>query len=233
MAEERNLGIARAPQRSGEEESIEQLQKRMELARDSISHTVTEIKETVANQVQAVKDTLDWREQFKKRPLVWSAGAMGVGFVAGYSIAGAFKHDESDYQRYGGAYSGRMPQSGAQRQQASPAYSSAALSAESQRDEGPGLVDKVKNSTAYETVSREVSSLGGEFVKELASTAHLVILPFVLSKVKEWVGLDRMEAANAHRGTSANQPGKSQSTPRTDWSEPTPSTKPESTIGHS
>jgi len=229
MAEERNLGIARAPQRSGEEESIEELQKRMELARDSISHTVTEIKETVANQVQAVKDTLDWREQFKKRPLAWSAGALGVGFVAGYSLAGAFKHNDVDYQRYS-SYSGRVPLTGAQHQQASAAYSSPAPYAD-QLHERRGFVAKVRDSSAYETVSKEVSSLGDKFVKELASTAQLVILPFVLSKVKEWVGLDRLEAENAKRTSGASRPGTSQSKPRTDWSEP--STKPESTMGHS
>ena len=59
----------------------------MDVARDSISNTVTEIKETVANQVQAVKDTLDWREQFKRRPVVWSVGALGVGFLLGYRVA--------------------------------------------------------------------------------------------------------------------------------------------------
>ena len=80
MAEERTLGLARAQDYTAEEPSKEELQRRMEEARDSISNTVTEIKETVANQVQAVKDTLDWREQFKKRPVAWSAGALGVGF---------------------------------------------------------------------------------------------------------------------------------------------------------
>jgi len=226
MAEERTLGIARAPQRAGEEESIEELQKRMELARDSISHTVTEIKETVANQVQAVKDTLDWREQFKKRPLVWGASALGVGFVAGYSIAGAFKHEAPSYQRYS-AYTGQPPHAGTQRA-ASPAYASSALSTDSQEDEGPGLVDKVMNSSAYETVSREVGSLGNKLVQELASTANLVVLPFVVSKIKEWVGLDRLERANA-----TNQTIKSNQSSRTDWTEPTRNPKPESTMGHS
>ena len=81
MAEERTLGLARAQEHTAEEPSKEELQRRMDEARDSISNTVTEIKETVANQVQAVKDTLDWREQFKRRPVAWSAAAMGVGIL--------------------------------------------------------------------------------------------------------------------------------------------------------
>ena len=51
----------------------------------------------MANQVQAVKDTLDWREQFKKRPVAWCAGALGVGFSLGYCIANYAKDDEEDY----------------------------------------------------------------------------------------------------------------------------------------
>ena len=106
MAEERTLGLARAQEEyTAGEPSKEELQRRLETARDSISNTVTEIKETVANQVQAVKDTHDWREQFKKRPVAWSAAAMGVGFCTGYCIAGYVKDDDSDYRsaidRYG------------------------------------------------------------------------------------------------------------------------------------
>src|SRR6476660_3378496 len=92
MAEERTLGLARAPETSAEGDlSKEELQRRMNKARDSISSTVTEIKETVANQVQAVKDTLDWREQFKKRPVAWSVGALGVGYLVGYCVAATVK----------------------------------------------------------------------------------------------------------------------------------------------
>src|SRR6476661_9218023 len=99
MAEERTLGLARAQETSSAEEpSKEELQRRMKQARDSISNTVTEIKETVANQVQAVKDSLDWREQFKKRPVVWSAAALGVGFATGYCIAAYAKGDDGDYE---------------------------------------------------------------------------------------------------------------------------------------
>src|SRR5918996_5260992 len=97
MAEERTLGLARAQDYTAEEPSKEELQRRMDEARDSISSTVTEIKETVANQVQAVKDTLDWREQFKKRPVAWSAGAVGVGFLVGYCVAATFQDDYDDY----------------------------------------------------------------------------------------------------------------------------------------
>src|SRR4026207_96846 len=105
MAEERTLGLAPPPDLKTEEASKGELQRRMGGARDSITNTVSEIKETVANQVQAVKDTLDWREQFKKRPVAWSAAALGVGFCTGYCIANYVEGAEPEYHsainRYG------------------------------------------------------------------------------------------------------------------------------------
>src|SRR5690349_24833772 len=118
MAEERTLGLARAQEQTGgEEPSKQELQRRLDEARDSISHTVTEIKESVASQVQAVKETLDWREQFKKRPVAWSAGALGVGFLLGYGLAAIVKgdDDENDYaSSYDHYYAGEQKSYAAQ-----------------------------------------------------------------------------------------------------------------------
>ena len=109
MAEERNVGLARATEHEGGEDSTkEELQRRMEEARESITQTVTEIKETVATQYQNVRTTinesLDWREQFRRRPLPFTIGALGVGVVLGYSIGGVLAgggsdddYDEDDY----------------------------------------------------------------------------------------------------------------------------------------
>src|SRR5882672_10713617 len=97
MAEERTLGLARERERreaNDEEPSKEELQRRMDEARDSITNTVTEIKENVAQQYENVKDALDWREHFKRQPLAWSLGAAGVGFFLGYGIAAAIKDDD-------------------------------------------------------------------------------------------------------------------------------------------
>jgi hypothetical protein len=221
MAEERTLGLARASQRFGEDESKENLQRRMELARDSISNTVTEIKESVAHQYQAVKDTLDWREQFKKRPVAWSAGALGVGLVTGYSIAGAFKDDDRKSTDYGTRY-GYPTQRPAANMSASPA----SFTPPDVKDEGPGLVERFKETPAYDVLSKEVSSLGSKVVEELSSTAKLVVIPFLLSKLKEMVGIDRLEK-------SMPRPVGSSTTPRTDWTEPDRTSKRESTLGHS
>src|SRR4030095_9011509 len=103
MAEERTLGLARAQDQTTEEPSKEELQRRLGQARDSITSTVSEIKETVAHQVQAVKDTLDWREKFRKRPLIWSAGAFGVGCLVGCRVADMVKSEEEPTRDYYGA----------------------------------------------------------------------------------------------------------------------------------
>src|SRR6266576_3828321 len=106
MADEGTLGLARASDYSTEDLSKAELQRRMDEARDSISQTVTEIKDTVVHQYEAVKETinetLDWREQFKKRPVAWSAGALGVGFFVGYGIAATIKGDGSEHHEAAG-----------------------------------------------------------------------------------------------------------------------------------
>jgi hypothetical protein len=121
MAEERNLATVSAPESTDEDVTKAELQRRMEEARESITQTVTEIKDTVANQYQAVKETvteaLDWREQFRKRPIAFSVGALSVGFLVGYSIAGTFKDDDRAY------YDDEETGTGLRAQAASPASS--------------------------------------------------------------------------------------------------------------
>ena len=188
MAEERTLGLARARETStatwSEEPSKEELQRRMEEARDSITNTVTEIKENVAQQVENVKDALDWREHFKRQPLAWSLGAAGVGFFVGYGIAAALTGDDRDEIRYS----------------SSPAYSLSgqpmtreAINAEAKsngKDDGPGLLERFRETSAYERLSQEAGAIGDRLVEELSTTAQQVVLPALLRKIKSWIGLD-------------------------------------------
>ena len=201
MAEERTLGLARAREVSEEVPSKEELQRRMEEARDSISNTVTEIKDTVVNQYQSVKETinetLDWREQFRKRPLAWSAGALGLGLWTGYCIAGVIK-GEGDQEDRG---------PNLKRVTAEPRMSPAARfanvpfetggpeagemeKAEPGVPEGPGLIARFRETAAYDRLEREVSSLGSRFVEELSKTAHEVVLPALLVKLRDLIGMD-------------------------------------------
>jgi len=196
MAEERTLGIARARDTAetfDEQPSKEELQRRMEEARDSITNTVTEIKDNVAQQYENVKDALDWREHFKRQPLAWSLGAAGVGFFVGYGIASAIKGDDdedfyssstSDYQA--AAFAAPAP---AMRDRLSNSVALESSKANG-KDDGPGLLERFRETSAYEKLSEEAGSLGNRLVEELSATAQQVVLPALLKKVKNWIGLD-------------------------------------------
>jgi hypothetical protein len=187
MAEERTLGLARAQDYTAEEPSKEELQRRMDEARDSISSTVTEIKETVANQVQAVKDTLDWREQFKKRPVVWSAAALGVGFCTGYCIANYAKGDSDDYRSAIDRYGEESKQYTAQ-SLTSTAGSMAPRLDNGKHDTGPSIFQKVTNTQAFERVRDEAGNIGDAFVQGLSKTAKTVVLPALITSLRNFIG---------------------------------------------
>ena len=177
MAEERTLGLARAHELTSEEPSKEELQRRLGEARDSISSTVTEIKETVASQVRAVKDTLDWREQFKRRPVVWSAAALGAGFCTGYCIASYARGDDSDDYHY----SATRAQSLTQPLQQSTTENGL-------HDTGPSFFQKVANTQAFEKVRDEAGNIGDAFVQELSKTAKNVVLPALITSLRNFIG---------------------------------------------
>jgi len=196
MAEERTLGLARAQETTAEEPSKQELQRRLDEARDSISHTVTEIKESVANQVQAVKDTLDWREQFKKRPVAWSAGAAGVGFLVGYGLAAMVKGDsDEDYSTsYNRDYASESKSYAAQPvldAGTRPDYSRPAdLSkpGNGKQDEGPGFFEKHTSTPAYQKVKDEASNLGDAVVQEISKTAKQMVLPALMTSLRKFIG---------------------------------------------
>jgi hypothetical protein len=194
MAEERTLGLARAPERMEEEDpSKEELQARMEEARDSISQTVTEIKETVAQQYETVKEALDWREHFKKRPLAFSLGAAGAGFFIGYGIAAAIKGESDHVENYGSsphAYASQ-PILGERSAEIGGLDSSRGLSkTNGDKDEGPGLIGRFKETRAFDRLQQEVGSLGDRLIEELSTTAQTVVMPALFRKVREWIGAD-------------------------------------------
>ena len=186
MAEERTLGLARAQETSAEDPSKEELQRRMNQARDSISNTVTEIKETVANQVQAVKDTLDWREQFKKRPVTWSLGAAGVGFVVGYGLAAVVKGEGEDdtLDFYAPrSYAAQPITGGGTVERSSPRQQD-----NGHDDEGPSLFQRLTHTPAFGRVKDEVSNVGDALVQELGKTAKTVVLPALMTSLKNFLG---------------------------------------------
>jgi hypothetical protein len=249
MAEERNVGVARATEPDDTDSTKAELQRRMEEARESITQTVTEIKDTVTNQYQAVRDTvteaLDWREQFRRRPVAFSAGALSAGFILGYTVAGTFKGDgsayeEDEYPSYeeSDAYSttgaapakltsspyaerglarpasapARSPQPAAGQAYGSGGYERAEATASqlvaSSYESGevadpnkPGLIDRFKETRAYDKLQQEVSVLGDRFIEELSSVGRNVVLPALFAKVKDLFGVD---LATKQQGASAS-----------------------------
>jgi hypothetical protein len=196
MAEERTLGLARARdsvETVDEQPSKEELQRRMEEARDSITNTVTEIKDNVAQQYENVKDALDWREHFKRQPVAWSLGAAGVGFFVGYGIAAAISGDDDEEVHYSSsrAYSlSAQPAIGDKLGNALTRESSESKTKTNGKDDGPGLLERFRETSAYDKLSQEAGALGDRLVEELSSTAQQVVLPALLKKIKNWIGLD-------------------------------------------
>jgi hypothetical protein len=80
------------------EPSKHELEVQMQRTRESLAETVGEIKETVEQEYQSVRQTvsgvLDFREQFKNEPLVWSLGALSAGFALGYTVGYAHKNSK-------------------------------------------------------------------------------------------------------------------------------------------
>jgi ElaB/YqjD/DUF883 family membrane-anchored ribosome-binding protein len=241
MAEERTLGTARAPETDTDDDLTKaELQRRMEEARESITQTVSEIKDTVTTQYQNVRESisqsLDWREQYRRRPVEFSVAALGVGVLLGYSVGGALLGNGSELnERYydaegddydadesvvrtpserayapqailGGAYGSTayaQPQSRAEQTESAsdaptprPSYSSgyeatpAASSLASSEPEKPGLFERFKETQAYDKLQAEVATLGSRAVEELSKTAQSVVLPALLGKLKDMIGID-------------------------------------------
>src|ERR1044072_3536214 len=160
MAEERNLGLARVTD-SADDDDVDQtkaaLQRRMEEARESISQTVTEIKDTVVNQYQQVRenisDKLDWREQYKRHTLPFTLTAFAVGTFVGYTVMGAFKGEGDNYDEDDGAFD-RIEEGfdrGAQRSYAAqPVLGRAVAAAESNYGEDGGPDTRPSYSSGYQ-----------------------------------------------------------------------------------
>ena len=205
MVEEGTIGLARSNEPSGplskpgQDPSKDELQHRMEAARESISHTVDEIKDTVVNQYESVKEsvsqTLDWHEQVKRRPVAWSAGALGAGFVVGYGVAAVVKGP---------------PRISIPREKGRIGINSRAASAsdlaglrqnETKDESDSGLIQRLKETPAFDRVRNEAGVIGNRFVEEISKKAQEVVLPAVLTWVGSWLeGLLPAKPAGANQG---------------------------------
>jgi hypothetical protein len=84
------------------EPSKRELERQMQRTRESLAETIGDIKDTVEQEYASAKQTvsgvLDYREQFKNEPLVWSLGALSAGFALGYTLGYAHKNSKHGKQ---------------------------------------------------------------------------------------------------------------------------------------
>ena len=84
----------------------------MQRTRESLAETIGEIKDTVEQEFASAKQTvsgvLDYREQFKNEPLVWSLGALSAGFALGYTLGYAHKNSKHGQQSQLAAFADSM-----------------------------------------------------------------------------------------------------------------------------
>ncbi|HYJ45991.1 MAG TPA: hypothetical protein VEV81_05200 [Pyrinomonadaceae bacterium] len=85
------------------------------------------------------------------------------------------------------------------------AYSAPRLQQESEEEEEdkPGLFQRFKETSAYDRLQSEVSSLGDRFIDELSKTAQTVVLPALFNKIKELFGVD-LSGRQAEGGASSS-----------------------------
>ncbi|HEY0098271.1 MAG TPA: hypothetical protein VGB76_04880, partial [Pyrinomonadaceae bacterium] len=71
-----------------------------------------------------------------------------------------------------------------------PDSSSSSSSLAASEPQKPGLFERFKETQAYDKLQAEVATLGSRAVEELSKTAQAVVLPALLGKLKDMVGID-------------------------------------------
>jgi hypothetical protein len=128
---------------------------------------------------------LDWRAQVSEHPLAFSAGALAAGFIVGYGLAGAFGEEDADAAT--ARPQGALSASVAQR----TSYASGGEDWPLSEGAGkPGLIEKFKNTQAFDRLQAELSSLGDRLLNELSRAGREVVLPALTGKIKELLGAD-------------------------------------------
>ena len=119
---------------------------------------------------------------------------MGVGFATGYCIAAFAKGEESEYDdaidRYGEEskyYDARAMASGGAAM-AAPALGVSAKQGNGTHHSGPSFFQKVAHTHAFERMRDEAGNIGDAFVQELSKTAKTVVLPALITSLRNFIG---------------------------------------------
>jgi hypothetical protein len=159
----------------------------------------------------AADQNAEWRDRFKNRPVAWSLGAVGGGFLLGYAIA-AIAKSESSGHRVGSQYAPFESHAYA----AGPITGQAARERTDRRRDhkstvdrdvkqpGPALLERFQQTEVYDHLRKEAVAVGRLFVGELSQTAQEVVLPVAVAWFRQWL---TELASETTTGTTANQPG--------------------------
>ena len=193
MAQRGTAGQTRGKERVGDEAFLkDEIRRRLEETRESVKEAASEIKEAATQGFVSVKDAVadfDWRDEVKKRPLVWSLGALGLGLLAGYAISGAAKraHDGEGKRKYGPSEPhanvahpiiGELHRSATEQQ-------TAPVRVEAEKKLVPATIKESKERGASDRVRQELGSLRDRFIDEVSTIAHQVLLPALIRKIRE------------------------------------------------
>ena len=153
--------------------------------------------------------------------MAWSAGALGAGFLTGYCLAGAFKGE--DYRRYSSAIDrygeetksyAAQPVLGAHASYAAGMPPSVQPRTGNGSHDGPGFFERVTHTPAFERVRHEAGNVGSALVQELSNTAKTVVLPALITSLRNFLGghlPNAPQSSQQSRQTqSAYQPARDQ-----------------------
>ncbi|MET0649418.1 MAG: hypothetical protein ABW208_22640 [Pyrinomonadaceae bacterium] len=127
---------------------------------------------------------------YAAQPVLGRAAAAAAG-VEGHGRSGGGDFGEDVGTETRPSYSSGYQAPTAPQPQALTSYvPSAPAAAEEEEPKGPGVFARFKETKAYDKLQDELSTLGERALEELSRTAQTVVVPALLSKLKNLIGID-------------------------------------------
>lgn len=170
----------------GAGESSRVLQENLDRTRDSIAQTVTEIQGTMASEYHEVRKgvskALDWRAQVDKHPVAFVAGALILGMLAGRRIGSQLLASDDEPAAESSDSVSPSP---------IESLSTRGPGSAPSRSRGNRLMDSVRRTQVYDQLQSGIGRLLSEVVEEFVKTGREVIIPSVIARFVDKVGIDR------------------------------------------
>ena len=135
--------------------------------------------------------SFDRIEQGFDRGLKGAARSYAAQPVLGHAVAGGHGEDVGPETRPSYS-SGDQAPTAPQPQALAAAYQPPPPTVQEEEEEpkGPGLIERFKETKAYDRLQEELSTLGERALEELSKTARTVVVPALLNKLKNMIGID-------------------------------------------